>query len=119
MRVADKIALVTAAAAGIGRATALAMAREGARVHATDIDTQALGNLARERSDIECFALDVLDADAIFRVADRLGRVDVLFNCAGYVHDGTVLESSRYVRVSGRGLPDVSCPPTRDKRRTT
>jgi 2-keto-3-deoxy-L-fuconate dehydrogenase len=83
----------TAAGAGIGRATALAFAAEGARVVATDIDEAALGSLTRSGV-AECVQLDVLDARAIEALAQRLGPVDVLFNAAGFVHHGTVLECS-------------------------
>jgi 2-keto-3-deoxy-L-fuconate dehydrogenase len=89
-RLAGKTAFVTAAAQGIGRATALAFAREGARVIATDINTEALAGLAG----CTPLKLDVLDAAAIAAAAQAHGPVDVLFNCAGYVHAGSVLECS-------------------------
>jgi 2-keto-3-deoxy-L-fuconate dehydrogenase len=88
MRLAGKTAFVTAAAQGIGRATALAFAREGARVIATDINAQALGSLAG----CTPLQLDVLDAAAIDAAARAHGPVDVLFNCAGFVHAGSVLD---------------------------
>ncbi len=91
-RLAGKTALITAAAQGIGRAAALAMAREGARVHATDINEEALASLAGEHEGIETFRLDVLSGDDIAACAARLGAVDVLFNCAGVVHHGNVLD---------------------------
>jgi 2-keto-3-deoxy-L-fuconate dehydrogenase len=87
-RLAGKTALVTAAAQGIGRATALAFAREGARVIATDINVEALSSL----TGCTPLRLDVLDPAAIGAAALAHGPVDVLFNCAGFVHAGSVLE---------------------------
>ncbi|MEZ5978379.1 MAG: SDR family oxidoreductase [Planctomycetota bacterium] len=93
-RLEGKVALVTAAGQGIGRATALAFAREGAVVHATDLDGSKVAEL-RGGSDgrIESAALDVTDAAAITETARRIGRVDVLFNCAGIVTHGTILDT--------------------------
>ncbi len=91
-RVAGRRALVTAAAAGIGRASALALAREGARVIATDIDAAGLAALREADARIECRTLDVCDARAVEALARELGTLDVLFNCAGWVHHGTLLE---------------------------
>lgn len=90
-RLQGKYALVTAAAQGIGRATALAFKNEGAHVLATDIAADALALLSREAG-IETQSLDVTDAKAISRLAQSLPRVDILFNCAGYVHHGTILD---------------------------
>lgn len=87
-RLANKTALVTAAAQGIGRATAELFAREGARVIATDIDAGKLSEL----QGVETRKLDVRSADAIGSLAAELGTVDVIFNCAGIVHAGTILE---------------------------
>ena len=88
-RLKAKKALVTAAGQGIGRATALAFAAEGASVVASDIDEAKLADLpdaiGRRR-------LDVTDRKAIAALAQELGALDVLFNCAGFVHHGTVLE---------------------------
>jgi 2-keto-3-deoxy-L-fuconate dehydrogenase len=92
-RLAGKSALVTAAGAGIGRATALAFAAEGARVLATDIDAAALQQLADEQPEIATAVLDVTDADAIRAIVAQAGPLDVLFNCAGYVHAGTLLDT--------------------------
>ncbi|WP_138467027.1 SDR family oxidoreductase [Poseidonocella sp. HB161398] len=82
--------LVTAAGQGIGRATAQAFARAGARVIATDIREEALAGL----EGCETARLDVLDSAAVEAFCAKAGRVDVLFNCAGVVHSGTVLEAS-------------------------
>ncbi len=90
-RLKNKLCLATAAGQGIGRATALAMAREGGRVIATDIDTGKLEGLAEDG--IETAALDVRDPAAIAALRDRVGPVDVLFNCAGYVESGTILDT--------------------------
>ena len=92
-RLAGKSALVTAAGAGIGRATALAFAAEGAHVLATDIDAAALQQLAAERPEIATATLDVTDGDAIRALVAQAGPFDVLFNCAGYVHAGTLLDT--------------------------
>ena len=94
-RLKGKSILVTAAGQGIGRASALAMAREGATVWATDVDAQALESLSaeagREGLALATEHLDVLDGAAVQAFAGRTGRVDVLFNCAGYVHHGDIL----------------------------
>ena len=91
-RLAGKTAFVTAAGQGIGRATALAFAANGAKVIATDISEALVGQIASDR--IRAVKLDVLDADAIDRVADAAGPVDILFNCAGFVHQGTIFEAT-------------------------
>jgi 2-keto-3-deoxy-L-fuconate dehydrogenase len=88
-RLAGKVALLTAAAAGIGRATAQAFAREGARVIATDIDVDGLAGLAADKR-----KLDVRSTEAVAALARDIGAIDVLFNCAGFVHHGTVLDCS-------------------------
>jgi 2-keto-3-deoxy-L-fuconate dehydrogenase len=89
-RLNGKTALVTAAAQGIGAATARVFAAEGARVVATDINETALAGLAGAGIAIE--PLDVTDGAAVEAMARRLGAVDILFNCAGWVHNGTILE---------------------------
>lgn len=86
-----KTILITAAAQGIGRATAEAFARAGASVHATDINAEALVALSGVQG-ITLHRLDVLDDDAVRDLVARIGAVDVLFNCAGVVHGGTILE---------------------------
>ncbi len=91
-RLAGKHAFVTAAAAGIGRACALAFAREGARVTATDIDGAGLATLAAADSRIAARMLDARDFAAIRAAASDAGDVDVLLNAAGFVHQGTLLE---------------------------
>jgi 2-keto-3-deoxy-L-fuconate dehydrogenase len=92
-RLAGKKAVVTAAAAGIGRATALAFAAEGAEVVATDINIGKLPELAKTPG-ISTRRLDVTDAAEVEALAKELGAVDVLFNCAGFVHHGTILDCS-------------------------
>lgn len=90
-RLTCKRALVTAAGQGIGKATAEAFAREGATVIATDIDEEKLKTLTGI-SGIEVRVLDVTDLTAIEKAAEDIEDVDILFNCAGYVHHGTILE---------------------------
>lgn len=89
--ISGKVALVTAAAQGIGRASAEALARAGARVIATDINLERLKDL-EGIAGITTRALDVLSDDAVHKAVAEIGRIDILFNCAGVVHSGTVLE---------------------------
>ena len=93
-RLAEKIALLTAAGQGIGRATAIAFADAGAVVWATDINEPSLAALAQDRPSIRTRRLDVLDAQDIAKFAGEVGKLDVLFNCAGYVHHGNILDCS-------------------------
>jgi 2-keto-3-deoxy-L-fuconate dehydrogenase len=88
---ANKTAFVTAAGQGIGRATTLAFAAAGARVTATDIDVAKVQTLASDR--IRTARLDVLRADDIAQAAREAGAIDILFNCAGFVHQGALLEA--------------------------
>lgn len=91
-RLAGKRVLMSAAGQGIGRASALMMAAEGAKVFATDINADALAQLkADAKGDIEVFEMDVLDQDAIKAGVER-AQPNVLFNCAGFVHNGTIEE---------------------------
>jgi 2-keto-3-deoxy-L-fuconate dehydrogenase len=92
-RLKGKRAFVTAAAAGIGRATAIAFAREGASVFATDIDEKGLATLKGEGV-AEVAKLDARDSAAVNAIAKQVGTVDILFNAAGFVHHGTVLDCS-------------------------
>ena len=93
MRLKGKCAVVTAAAAGIGRASALAFAREGADVWATDIDEAGLKSLAAEEPGIRTACLDVRDEAAVARFFAARERTDVLFNVAGMVPGGSILDS--------------------------
>ena len=93
MRLKDKTCVVTAAGQGIGAATARAFAREGATVWATDVDAGKLEPL-NDVAGIRTSKLDVLDKAAIAAFAGQTGAIDVLFNCAGFVHHGTVLDAT-------------------------
>ncbi|NGX98594.1 MAG: SDR family oxidoreductase [Candidatus Afipia apatlaquensis] len=90
-RLKGKRAFITAGAAGIGRACALAFTKEGATVIATDIDDEGLAALARDGV-AETHKLDVRDTAAVEAMAKKVGRVDILLNAAGFVHNGTVLD---------------------------
>src|SRR5262245_48586353 len=92
-RLAGKTAFITAAGQGIGRGAALAFAREGAQVWATDVNQKALAEI-EGKDGIRTRVLDVLDEAAIQKAAAEVGAVDVLFNCAGFVHHGTILDCS-------------------------
>ena len=91
MRLEGKTALVTAAGQGIGYASVIQMAREGATVYATDVNPKLLENFSGV-ANVHPRALDVLDDAAVTKMIDELPALDVLFNCAGYVHAGTVLD---------------------------
>jgi 2-keto-3-deoxy-L-fuconate dehydrogenase len=93
MRLKGKTALVTAAGQGIGKATALALATEGASVWATDVRADLLADYAGIAG-IQTAVLDVLSKSAIESFVQRLGAVNVLFNCAGMVHNGTIEQAS-------------------------
>ncbi|MEO5671309.1 MAG: SDR family oxidoreductase [Ramlibacter sp.] len=93
MRLEGKTALVTAAGQGIGRASVLALAAEGARVWATDVNAQLLESYKGVQG-VKALALDVLDKAAIGKLIASMPAIDVLFNCAGFVHGGTVLQAT-------------------------
>ncbi|MDD0994690.1 SDR family oxidoreductase [Pseudomonas sp. TNT2022 ID1044] len=88
MNLQNKRVLVTAAGQGIGLASAMAFAEAGAEVYASDIDTHALAGI----EGINAMTLDVTSTSAISDASERIGALDVLFNCAGYVHSGNILE---------------------------
>lgn len=93
-RLEGKVAVVTGAGQGIGRATAVAYADEGATVWAVDKNSDSLAELLRESPDINTATLDVTDRFGIEHLAATIGRIDVLFNCAGFVHSGGIEECS-------------------------
>lgn len=93
-RLVGKRVLVTAAGQGIGRASAIAMAREGAQVFATDINLENLSSIRSENlENIEFFEMDVTDDASVAQGVER-ANPDVLFNCAGFVHHGTILDAT-------------------------
>ena len=92
-RLEGKTVLATASGQGIGRASVLRMASEGARVIATDVNGDTLATLDGTPG-IETMRLDVTDRPAIEMLAQRIGPIDALFNCAGFVHAGTILEAT-------------------------
>ena len=91
-RLKNKRILITAAGQGIGLSTALAFANEGAEVVATDINPDTLNSLSNEIPRIETRLLDVTKPEEIQQAAEETGPIDVLFNCAGFVHHGTILD---------------------------
>ncbi|XP_038648922.1 3-hydroxybutyrate dehydrogenase type 2-like [Scyliorhinus canicula] len=90
-RLDGKVIILSAAAQGIGRACAIAFGREGARVIATDINEEKLKEL-EQYSGIETKVLDVTQKDQVEKLAKEIEKIDVLFNCAGFVHHGTILD---------------------------
>src|SRR5262245_64656313 len=92
-RLAARGACLTAAAQGMGRAAALAFTREGAKVWATDMNASVLSDLEGKQG-IQTRVLDVTDEAAVAKVAREAGDVDILFNCAGIVHHGSVLDAT-------------------------
>ena len=93
LRLQGKTALITAAGQGIGHATALAMAREGARIIATDVNEASLASMAHVEN-VTTRRLDVLDDAAVAALFGELPPLQILFNCAGFVHHGTILDCS-------------------------
>jgi 2-keto-3-deoxy-L-fuconate dehydrogenase len=93
-RLAGKTAVVTAAGQGIGRATAIAFAQEGATVWATDINQDALKTLSAEQPHMNCRELNVRKPAEIEKFAQQVPAPDILFNCVGFVHHGTILDCS-------------------------
>ncbi len=89
---AKKKILITGAGQGIGRASAIQFMKAGAAVIATDINRKALDALKSEFPQVHTHILDICDPEAILRIAEEVGALDVLFNCAGYVHHGSILE---------------------------
>jgi 2-keto-3-deoxy-L-fuconate dehydrogenase len=87
-----RVALVTSAGQGIGRASAIALAREGAKVFATDIREDLFKDISNDHPGIIGFGLNVLEQPAVDAALKRTGPIDILFNCSGFVHNGTVLE---------------------------
>ena len=100
MRLKGKTALITAAAQGIGRATAEAFLREGARVIATDVNVEPLADL----TGAEVQRLDATEPEAVKAIAARHADIDVLYNCAGYVHAGTILDCDEEAWVFSNAL---------------
>jgi 2-keto-3-deoxy-L-fuconate dehydrogenase len=92
-RLAGKTAFITAAGQGMGRAAAAAFAREGAQVWASDMNAKTVGEI-EGKDGIRTRSLDVTDAAAIEKIAREVGEVDVLFNCAGIVHHGSILDAT-------------------------
>ena len=93
MRLQGKTVLVTAAGQGIGKASALAMAAAGAHVWATDVNEKLLADYAGQPN-IQTRALDVMDKAAIVKIVNEIPVLDVLFNCAGFVHAGSILQAT-------------------------
>ena len=87
-----RVALVTSAGQGIGRASAIALAREGAKVFATDIREELFMNISKEHPGITGFKLNVLEQAEVDAALKRTGPIDILFNCSGFVHNGTMLD---------------------------
>jgi 2-keto-3-deoxy-L-fuconate dehydrogenase len=92
-RLAGKTVFITAAGQGMGRAAAIAFAREGAAVWATDMNAKTVGELAG-KDGIRTSQLDVTDEAAVAKISKEVGDIDVLFNCAGIVHHGSILDAS-------------------------
>jgi len=93
-RLNDKRIFLTAAGQGIGKACAIAFLNEGAEVIASDINGDLLEKLKQDYSCLSVMTLDVTDPVAVKSIAEQIGHIDILFNCAGYVHHGSILECS-------------------------
>ena len=91
-RLKNKFCVITAAGQGIGRATALNFMHEGATVYAADINEDTLATLKKEAPSIATYPLDVTNKAAVVQFAQKVGTIDVLLNCAGFVHHGTILD---------------------------
>tara|TARA_B100000686_G_scaffold341137_1_gene418023 strand:+ start:592 stop:1329 length:738 start_codon:yes stop_codon:yes gene_type:complete len=94
MRLKNKNILITAAAQGIGKSTALAFVREGASVIATDINEEKLSELKDQSPNIQTFTIDSTNKDSVLDSLKKLEKIDVLFHAVGFVHHGTILECS-------------------------
>jgi len=92
-RLAAKTAFITAAGQGMGRAAALAFAREGAKVWASDLNASTVGELEGQHG-IRTRVLDVTDEESIKKISQEVGDIDILFNCAGIVHNGSILDAT-------------------------
>ena len=91
-KLGGRVALVTSAGQGIGRSSALALAREGAKVFATDIREDLFRDISKDHPGITGFGLNVLEQSAVDAALKRTGPIDILFNCSGFVHNGTILD---------------------------
>jgi 2-keto-3-deoxy-L-fuconate dehydrogenase len=87
-----RVALVTSAGQGIGRASAIALANEGAKVFATDLREDLLKDISRDHPNLTGFGLNVLEQAAVDAALNRTGAIDILFNCSGFVHNGTIMD---------------------------
>jgi 2-keto-3-deoxy-L-fuconate dehydrogenase len=91
-KLAGRVALVTSAGQGIGRASAVALANEGAKVYATDLREGLFKDISRDHPSITGFGLNVLEQSAVDAALKRTGPIDILFNCSGFVHNGTIMD---------------------------
>jgi 2-keto-3-deoxy-L-fuconate dehydrogenase len=91
-KLAGRVALVTSAGQGIGRASAIALANEGAKVYATDLREELFKDISKDNPNITGFALNVLEQSAVDAALKRTGPIDILFNCSGFVHNGTIMD---------------------------
>jgi 2-keto-3-deoxy-L-fuconate dehydrogenase len=87
-----RVVLVTSAGQGIGRASAIALANEGAKVFATDLREELFKDISKDNPNITGFGLNVMEQSAVDAALKRTGPIDILFNCSGFVHNGTVLD---------------------------